>query len=197
MGVISASPLQYNTSGSAFTGSGFVTNTGTMATFGSGSSIATLTYVGPGPGPSNIPVNTPTNISYGSITLSCAGCTSLLLNSPAFGFNLVVNNITDSTSNTFVGFSAAGSISSNSSTIAVAWTPTTLQDGSAIFTITSPTLLPALTSGTGTATVQGSVTSALQGPVPNSVPEPASVFLLGAALIGVGYSARNRFTGQG
>ena len=118
IGTANASVLQYNTSGSNFTGAGFTTGSGTgTVTIVSGSDTATLSYNGPGPGPGTVSVNTPTNVSYGFIQLAFSGNTSDSISIPAFTFTLVINDITDSATASFTGTAAPSTIAANSSTL--------------------------------------------------------------------------------
>lgn len=190
----SAAIVQYNTAGTTFScaaASCVVTNSPTtpLITFTSGTDTATFTYNGPGPGPGNVLVTSPTNINYGFFTFTCTVCAAGdTLAIPSFTVNLVLNDVTDAGSRTFTGVSAAGNVTASQSTLSVVWSPTSATFGPSIFSIESATPIPTDNTLIGQVTVRGFVTS--------SAPEPGSMFLMGAGLIGVGFTARKKFAGR-
>jgi len=158
--------------------------------------IATLTFTPDVSSDSGFP----SGIDLGDFLLVCATCTtSQDTMFSSFTFDLVITDTTDNATGEFVGTSAGGTVSSNSSTIQIDWTsPAGLQVGPGTtyalsgsfnyteFDIVSPiTLIIAPNSGTppGDARVQGQV---------NSVPEPGTLSLFACALFGLGMIRRKR-----
>jgi hypothetical protein len=137
------------------------------------------------------------NVNYGNFTLVCPTCTAqaggLGANFSGFAFNLVIHDITDNTFGTFVGSAAPGTIYLDGSTVTMTWVPLQLGPGTAgasggsgsfgtnFFTIVDTTRIVNPTSGAqiGSTTVQGSINS-------TGVPEPATLSLVGGALLGLG-----------
>ena len=191
IGSASATVIQYNTVGSAFT----TPQTGSSLVFNNGlGSAATITYT-PVVGGSFDDGGAGTNISYGFFTTSFTG-TDASIAIPAFTFNLIVNETGPSPSTrTVAASSPGGSISQNTNNVNVSYVPTTFSLPSAAavvktnFTIFTPTPLVPPTTNAGVATVQGFA-------VGSSVPEPGSLVLLGAGLIGLGFTARKKFTSR-
>jgi hypothetical protein len=141
----------------------------------------------------------PSNIDLGDFIMACSTCsTSQTTIFGSFTFDLVVDDTTDGATGEFVGTSAGGTVSSNSSTVQINWqsplvigpgTTNTLSGnfGQTWFDVVSPTsLIVAPNSGTppGDTTIQGQV---------NSVPEPATFGMIGGALIGLGLLRRKNF----
>jgi len=198
MGNASASTIVYDTIDSPNTGfngigGDFVLNSTVGAT-------ATLTYQG-------IPdttVGTPSNINFGDFVLVCPTCgtqaSGLGTSFPAFTFDLFVSDDTDGAVGEYVGTSTGGSVWSNVSQISISWSPLMLGPGTSgatsgsfgptDFTISSPTLIVAPNSGSpaGTTTVQGTVTTA----VVSTVPEPATLAMVGGAFIALAALARRK-----
>ena len=138
----------------------------------------------------------PSNIDYGDFLLSCATCTTAQTSVfGAFTFNLFVTDNTDVATGEFVGSSSGGTVSSNSSTVNITWSPLTLGPGTnhalsgnfgyTVFGNSGLTAIVAPNSGTpaGDTTVQGTL---------NSTPEPATIGLAGIALIGISLFGRKK-----
>jgi hypothetical protein len=72
----------------------------------------------------------PSNIDYGDFFLSCPACSALQTTVfDAFTFDLVIDDATDNGVGVFVGTSAGGVVSSNSSTVNISWVPLQLGPG--------------------------------------------------------------------
>ena len=115
---------------------------------------------------------TPSNINYGDFQLTCAACTTTVGTTfGAFTFDLVITDTTDGGTGQFVGTSSGGNLFSNSSTVAINWSPLQVGPGGnnaqagdfgpTSFTIPSVTSIIALNSGTppGDTLVQGAIAS--------------------------------------
>lgn len=153
---------------------------------------ATLTFI-----PNvNIATGVPSNINFGNFTLVCPTCTTQAGGAGtffgSFMFDLVITDITDGASGVFVGSSTGGVVFSDVSQITINWAPLQLGPGTnnaltgdfglTIFTTTVFTGIVAPNSGAvpGQSTVQGFVDSTA------AVPEPATLSLVGGALLGLG-----------
>lgn len=180
----SAVPITYstNTVGTGFNGGGalFLNSTSGEA--------ATLTYVPNVSSTSGVP----SFINYGDFTLACSTCTPVLTSTfAAFTFDLIIADTTDGATGKFLGTSAGGTVSSNTSTMSLVWAPAQLGPGTSnaltgsfggtIFAKPALTAIVAPNSGTppGLTSIEGYVDSA-------AVPEPATFALLGVALLGLG-----------
>jgi len=186
----SAATVTFNTTATGSAGTGF-NSSGNLSLSQSSGVAATLGFVAD----PNISVGIPSGINFGNFTLSCASCTTLSggvgAAFGAFTFDMVITDITDGATGTFVGTSAGGSVYLDQSTIVIAWAPAQIGTGtnhassgsfgSTFFTTTPFTIIVNPTSGAqiGSTTVQG----ALGGS--SSVPEPATLSLVGGALLGL------------
>jgi len=186
----SASTISYTTSGSIFVGGGTVLDAANPS--------VTLTYASAASGGSGAGV--PSNISLGTFTLACGSCGATWSTSfSAFTFDLTVTDSTDTATGVFVGTSSGGLVTNNSSQVSISWSPLQLGPGTSnasggnfattFFTITSPTGIVDPTSNGGVETVQGYVNS-------TAVPEPATLSLIGGALLGLGILGRKKFFRQ-
>ena len=191
----SATTIVFNTNGP---GTGFGPGGSGGLTMNSSSGVAaTLGFV---PDP-NTTTGVPSNINFGNFTLVCNTCTTQALGTGAFfnpfTFNVVVNDVTDNATGTYVATSTGGFVWSDVSQISINWQPlqigpgtsnaTSGSFGSTFFTTTNATRIVAPNSGAqdGSTTYQGSVDS-------NAVPEPATLGLVGGALLSLGLLRRRK-----
>jgi PEP-CTERM motif len=184
-----AAAVTFNTTATGSAGTGF-NNSGNLNLNQSSGTAATLGFVAD----PNASVGIPSGINFGNFTLACASCTTLAggvgATFGAFTFDMVITDVTDGATGTFVGTSAGGSVYLDQSTIVIAWAPAQIGTGtnhassgnfgSTFFTTTPFTIIVNPTSGAqiGSTTVQGALGGA------SGVPEPASLSLVGGALLG-------------
>jgi hypothetical protein len=185
-----AATITFNTTATGSAGTGF-NSSGNLSLSQSAGTAATLAFVAD----PNASVAIPSGINFGNFTLACASCTTLAggvgSSFGAFTFNMVITDVTDGATGTFVGTSTGGSVYLDQSTIVIAWAPaqigtgtnhaTSGSFGATFFTVTPFTIIVNPTSGAqiGSTTVQG----ALGGQ--SSIPEPATLSLVGGALLGL------------
>lgn len=205
----SAATLSFDTS----VGSGF-NHTANWTLSSSSGEAATLTFLPNGGNISGVP----TNANFGTFVLACATCTPIDDPNPKFAgfqpftFDLYITDITDGATGMIMGTSEFNPIASpaqvyqNVSPIRIIWSPLVLGPGlnGAIsgsfgptsFTTFNPTLIVGPISGTlnGNTTIQGFVDSGF-GPAA-AVPEPATLGLVGAALIGLGMLGRKKLANR-
>lgn len=191
-GGASAATVAFNTDAS---GTGF-NDTSVLSLASSAGAAATLAFT---PVPTSV-TGTPSNVSFGRFTLTCAACSTQAIGSSGatfnpFTFNLVVTDITDGAAGRFVGTSAGGQVFSDSSPIIITWTPLQLGPGAAgaqsgsfgptTFAFGGLTAIVAPNSGIlqGTTTIEGVVSSAAVATIP--VPGSALLTLSGLALFGL------------
>jgi len=186
----SAATITFNTTATGSAGTGF-NSSGNLSLSQSSGVAATLGFVAD----PNVSVGIPSGINFGNFTLACASCTTLSggvgATFGAFTFDMVITDITDGATGTFVGTSAGGSVYLDQSTIVIAWAPAQIGTGtnhassgsfgSTFFTTTPFTIIVNPTSGAqiGSTTVQGALGGA------SGVPEPATLSLVGGALLGL------------
>jgi hypothetical protein len=184
-----AAAITFNTSATGSAGTGF-NSSGSLSLNQSSGTSATLGFVAD----PNASVGIPSGINFGNFTLVCASCTTLAggvgATFGAFTFDMVITDVTDGATGTFVGTSAGGSVYLDQSTIVIAWAPAQIGTGtnhassgnfgSTFFTTTPFTIIVNPTSGAqiGSTTVQGALGGA------SGVPEPATLSLVGGALLG-------------
>lgn len=192
IGSASASIINFNTAGSIFSVVNGNNNTTNSFSVNSGASSATVTYFNVTAATGNFDDASPgSNIQLGVFQTTFTGPDVNII-IPAFTFVLKINETSPviqsgSTTNTAAtSSSSGGTISMNSSSVSITFAPATLTLGKTLYTVFNPTALVAPTTGNGFATIQGNGVGV-------GVPEPGTMFLLGAGLIGVGFSARKKF----
>lgn len=194
----SAAAITFNTSATGTGGSGF-NGANSLSLNSTSGAASTLVFETNG----NSSPAVPSNVNFGIFDLNCPTCT--LQGAPsavgatfgAFTFDLVITDVTDGATGVFIGTSTGGSVFLDQSTIQIAWTPAKLGTGAnnaktgnfgpTSFTITPFSIIVNPTSGLnpGQTTVQGGIDS-------SAVPEPATLSLMGSALLGLVWMRRKR-----
>jgi hypothetical protein len=206
MMAVSASATQIsfntNTTGTEFTASsgGTISGGGLILSDSTGDA-ATLTYLAN----TGTTVTVPTNIDFGNFILACPSCTTSAGGTfGAFTFDIIVDDTSDGATGKFIGTSSGGTFTSNSSTISINWSTTsqppvqlgagavnalTGNFGQTYFTINTTSAIVAPNQGVspGETTIQGFV---------SSIPEPGTLGLAGAALLGLGMLRRKKVSRQ-
>ncbi len=170
----------------------------------SSGAAATLTYMPNANGDTGVP----SNINFGVFALLCPNCSTqeLLVGSTfdGFAFELIVTDLTHNATGRFIGFSMGGTVFSNVSQIDIYWSPPEIGPGttnaasgnfsSTIFQITDRTRIVAPNSGRipGQTTVDGTILSQSDFPITAEIPEPATIGLVGAMLLGLRFWGRRR-----
>jgi hypothetical protein len=153
------------------------------------------------PGPTNTISASFSNINYGQFALLCtAGCDGQSVTVPAFTFVITVQDTTDGGTGIFTGNYGGGqAVAFNSGTgigssgVSVVWAPLQIGPGTSgltagttfgptFFTITSPTGIVDPSTSSGISTIQGTFNTSTG----SGVPEPATLALVGGALLGLG-----------